>query len=76
MNYSAIRNKKRIGVLSKTNLKSEDKLVHYLKKKEKQYFKAHLKEVPGKIASLDYKIIKELNNFLRLKSAYRKTPSN
>jgi 23S rRNA pseudouridine1911/1915/1917 synthase len=40
----------------KTNLKSEDKLVHYLKKKEKQYFKAHLKEVPeSKIASLDYK---------------------
>jgi 23S rRNA pseudouridine1911/1915/1917 synthase len=38
-------------------------LVHYLKN-ENNTSKAHLKEVPeSKIASLDYKIIKELNNY-------------
>jgi 23S rRNA pseudouridine1911/1915/1917 synthase len=48
--------------------KSEDKLVHYLKRNEKNNTsKAHLKEVPdSKIASLDYKIIKELNNYFAL----------
>jgi 23S rRNA pseudouridine1911/1915/1917 synthase len=47
---------------------SEDKLVHYLKRNEKNNSsKAHLKEVPeSKIASLDYKIIKELNNYFVL----------
>ncbi|MFV8362391.1 RluA family pseudouridine synthase [Flavobacterium sp. ZT3P35] len=47
---------------------SEDKLVHYLKRNEKNNTsKAHLKEVPeSKIASLDYKIIKELNNYFAL----------
>ncbi len=46
----------------------EDKLVHYLKRNEKNNTsKAHLKEVPeGKLASLDYKIIKELNNYFVL----------
>ncbi len=48
--------------------KSEDKLVHYLKRNEKNNTsKAHLKEVPeSKLASLDYKIIKELNNYFAL----------
>ncbi len=48
--------------------KAEDKLVHYLKRNEKNNTsKAHLKEVPdSKIASLDYKIIKELNNYFAL----------
>lgn len=44
------------------------KLVHYLKRNEKNNTsKAYLKEVPdSKIASLDYKIIKELNNYVAL----------
>jgi 23S rRNA pseudouridine1911/1915/1917 synthase len=47
---------------------SEDKLVHYLKRNEKNNTsKAHIKEVPdSKLASLDYKIIKELNNYFAL----------
>ena len=47
---------------------SEDKLVHYIKRNEKNNTsKAHLKEVPeSKLASLDYKIIKELNNYFAL----------
>lgn len=45
--------------------KSEDKLVHFLKRNEKNNTsRAHIKEVPdSKIASLDYSIIKELNNY-------------
>lgn len=48
--------------------KAEDKLVHYLKRNEKNNTsKAHLKEVPeSKIASLDYKIIAALNNYFAL----------
>ena len=48
--------------------KSHDKLVHYLKRNEKNNSsKAHLKEVPdSKLASLDYTIIKELNNYFAL----------
>ena len=48
--------------------KSEDQLVHFLKRNEKNNTsKAHLKEVPeSKLASLDYKIIKELNNYFAL----------
>lgn len=47
---------------------TEDKLVHYLKRNEKNNTsKAHLKEVPeSKLASLEYKIIKELNNYFAL----------
>nr|WP_315149478.1 RluA family pseudouridine synthase [uncultured Flavobacterium sp.] len=47
---------------------SEDKLVHYLKRNEKNNTsKAHSKEVPeSKLASLEYKIIKELNNYFAL----------
>ena len=46
----------------------DDKLVHYLKRNEKNNTsKAYTKEVPeSKVASLDYKIIKELNNYFAL----------
>ncbi len=46
----------------------EDKLVHYLKRNEKNNTsKAHSKEVPdSKLASLDYKIIASLNNYFGL----------
>lgn len=56
------------AVVKKKPEKSEDKLVHYLKRNEKNNTsKAHLKEVPeSKLASLDYKIIKELNNYFAL----------
>lgn len=48
--------------------KAHDKLVHYLKRNEKNNSsKAHLKEVPeSKLAILDYTIIKELNNYFAL----------
>jgi 23S rRNA pseudouridine1911/1915/1917 synthase len=48
--------------------KTEDNVIHFLKRNEKNNTsKAHLKEVPeSKIASLDYKIIKELNNYFAL----------
>jgi len=48
--------------------KNEDKLIHFLKRNEKNNTsKAHLKEVPeSKKASLDYKIIKELNHYFGL----------
>ena len=48
--------------------KTEDNLVHFLKRNEKNNTsKAHLKEVPeSKKASLDYKIIRELNNYFAL----------
>lgn len=48
--------------------KEEDKLVHYIKRNEKNNTsKAHIKEVPeSKLASLDYKIFKELNNYFAL----------
>ncbi len=48
--------------------KTEDNLIHFLKRNEKNNTsKAHLIEVPeSKKASLDYKIIKELNNYFAL----------
>lgn len=48
--------------------KNEDTLLHYLTRNEKNNSsKAHIKEVPNsKKASLDYKIIKELNNYFAL----------
>lgn len=48
--------------------KTEDKLVHFLKRNEKNNTsKAHTKEIPdSKLASLDYKIIKELDNYFAL----------
>ena len=48
--------------------KNEDNLIHYLKRNEKNNTsRAHIKEVPeSKKASLDYKVIKELNNYFCL----------
>jgi 23S rRNA pseudouridine1911/1915/1917 synthase len=48
--------------------KNEDNLIHFLKRNEKNNTsKAHLKEVPeSKKASLDYKVIKELNNYFAI----------
>ena len=48
--------------------KTEDTLVHFLKRNEKNNTsKAHLKEVPeSKMAKLDYKIIQELNSYFVL----------
>lgn len=48
--------------------KNEDNLIHFLKRNEKNNTsKAHLKEIPeSKKASLDYKIIKELDNYFAL----------
>jgi len=48
--------------------KSEDRLIHFIKRNEKNNTsKAHIKEVPdSKVASLDYKIFKELNNYFAL----------
>ncbi len=48
--------------------KPEDKLVHFLKRNEKNNTsKAHINEVPeSKLASLDYRIIKELTHYFAL----------
>jgi len=48
--------------------KTEDTLVHFLKRNEKNNTsKAHIKEIPdSKIAKLDYKIIRELNSYFVL----------
>lgn len=48
--------------------KAEDNLVHFIKRNEKNNTsKAHINEVTdSKRASLDYKIIKELNNYFAL----------
>lgn len=56
------------AVVKNKPIKSEDKLVHYLKRNEKNNTsKAHIKEVPeSKLASLDYKIIATLNNYFAL----------
>jgi 23S rRNA pseudouridine1911/1915/1917 synthase len=47
---------------------SEETLIHYIKRNEKNNTsKAHSKEVPeSKLASLEYKIIKELDNYFGL----------
>ena len=56
------------AVVKNKPVKSQDKLVHYIKRNEKNNTsKAHLKEVPdSKLASLEYKIIKELTNYTAL----------
>ena len=56
------------AIVKNKPIKSEDKLVHFLKKNEKNNTsKAHLKEVPdSKLASLDYSIIAALNNYFAL----------
>lgn len=57
--WAIVKNK---PILPSTNL------IHYLKRNEKNNTsKAHLKEVPdSKLASLDYKIISEMNNYFAL----------
>lgn len=56
------------AVVKKMPPSPEGELVHYLKRNEKNNTsRAHSKEVPGsKKASLDYKVIKELNNYFAL----------
>jgi 23S rRNA pseudouridine1911/1915/1917 synthase len=56
------------AIVKKKPQKPEDKLVHFLKRNEKNNTsKAHINEVPeSKIASLDYRIIKELNHYFAL----------
>ena len=56
------------AVVKNKPLKSEDNLIHFLKRNEKNNSsKAHLKEVSeSKLASLDYKIISELTNYFAL----------
>jgi 23S rRNA pseudouridine1911/1915/1917 synthase len=56
------------AVVKNKPVKAEDTLVHYIKRNEKNNTsKAHLKEVPdSKMASLEYKIIKELDNYYGL----------
>ena len=56
------------AVVKNKPLKSEDNLVHYIKRNEKNNTsKANIKEVnDSKIASLDYKIITSLNNYFIL----------
>ena len=56
------------AVVKNKPLKSEDKLIHFLKRNEKNNSsKAHLKEVSeSKLASLNYKIISELTNYFAL----------
>ena len=48
--------------------KNNDNLIHYIKRNEKNNTsKAHIKEVPdSKLASLDYIVFKELNNYFAL----------
>ncbi|MFM9824713.1 RluA family pseudouridine synthase [Flavobacterium sp.] len=57
--------KKYWAIIKNKPPKTEDKLIHYLKRNEKNNTsKAHINEVPdSKIASLDYKVFQELNNY-------------
>ncbi|MEC4050966.1 RNA pseudouridine synthase [Flavobacterium sp. SUN046] len=61
-------NKTYWAVIKSRPAKSEDVLVHYIKRNpQNNTSKAHLKEVPdSKKASLDYKIIKELDRYIAL----------
>lgn len=56
------------AIVKNKPLNTEDNLVHFLKRNEKNNTsKAHLKEVPeSKLASLDYKIIATLQNYFAL----------
>jgi 23S rRNA pseudouridine1911/1915/1917 synthase len=56
------------AIVKNKPLKIQDKLVHYLKRNEKNNTsKAHIKEVPdSKLASLDYTLIKELTSYFAL----------
>ena len=61
-------NKKYWAIVKNKPSKSEDTLIHYLKRNEKNNTsKAHTNEVPeSKIASLEYKIIQELTHYFAL----------
>ncbi len=56
------------AVVKNKPAKKEDNLIHFIKRNEKNNTsKAHINEVPdSKRSSLDYKIIKELNNYFAL----------
>jgi 23S rRNA pseudouridine1911/1915/1917 synthase len=56
------------AIVKNKPINTEDKLVHFLKRNEKNNTsKAHFKEVPdSKLASLDYKIIATLQNYFAL----------
>src|SRR3970040_701692 len=56
------------AIVKNKHEKRADKLVHFIKRNEKNNTsKAHIKEVPeSKLASLDYTIFKELNNYFAL----------
>lgn len=56
------------AVVKNKPAKKEDNLVHFIKRNEKNNTsKAHIKEVPeSKLASLDYTVFKELNNYFAL----------
>lgn len=56
------------AIVKNRPLKMQDHLTHYLKRNEKNNSsKAHIKEVPdSKIASLDYSVFKELQNYFAL----------
>ncbi|MEY4432111.1 MAG: hypothetical protein RLZZ44_241 [Bacteroidota bacterium] len=56
------------AVVKNKPAKSQDKLIHYLRRNEKNNTsKAHIHEVPdSKLASLEYQIIKELTNYTAL----------
>ena len=56
------------AIVKNKPLNTEDKLIHFIKRNEKNNTsKAHIKEVPeSKMASLSYKIIKELTNYYAL----------
>ena len=67
--FSSRETKKTYWAIVKNKpLKIQDKLVHYLKRNEKNNTsKAHIKEVPdSKLASLDYTLIKELTSYFAL----------
>lgn len=56
------------ALVKKRPEKDADTLTHYLKRNEKtNTSKAHIKEVPeSKVANLDYKVIKQLDNYTAL----------
>jgi 23S rRNA pseudouridine1911/1915/1917 synthase len=56
------------AVVKNKPVNTTDKLIHFIKRNEKNNTsKAHIKEVPdSKMASLDYTVFKELNNYIAL----------
>lgn len=56
------------AVVKNKPVNTTDKLIHFIKRNEKNNTsKAHIKEVPdSKMASLDYTVFKELNNYTAL----------